>query len=156
MANPSIVAKGIRFFTRAPFQHSAISLEEDLESMYSFARKKPYNPFIGGFVRENFNEGFYARFKKDKIKYKVVAMNVSEAQKEKIKNKINEFIKNKNKYRYNILGLFLNYFNISRVKDDYFFCSEFVYYILKSAGVIDFKLPRSLVRPVDFLNINKN
>ena len=42
----------IRFFTRNPYSHVAVSLNASLETMYSFARKVKRIPFAGGFVTE--------------------------------------------------------------------------------------------------------
>ena len=52
-------SKILQFFTRAPYNHASIALDEDLNSLYSFARQNLYIPLIAGFVKENINEGIY-------------------------------------------------------------------------------------------------
>jgi len=55
----STVSKLIGLFTKDEYTHAAISLDKDLNNMYSFARKYTFNPFIGRFKHENLNEGLY-------------------------------------------------------------------------------------------------
>ena len=35
----------IKYYTKDEFSHVSISLDEELEEMYSFGRLNPYNPF---------------------------------------------------------------------------------------------------------------
>ena len=58
----SIVSKIIKLVTRAPYNHVAISLNRELKPMYSFARVKPWNPVIGGYVAESAGKGTLKRF----------------------------------------------------------------------------------------------
>ena len=59
----SVFTRMIKFFTRKPYNHVSISLDEDLETLYSFGRLKPRNPFFGGFVEEKIDEGTFALLK---------------------------------------------------------------------------------------------
>ena len=52
-------SKIFQLFTRAPYNHASIALDEDLNSLYSFARQNLYIPLIAGFVKEDVNEGVY-------------------------------------------------------------------------------------------------
>ena len=60
----TILSRIIRHWTKDEFSHISISLDKDLEEMYSFGRLNPYNAFVGGFVREGLDKGTFARFKK--------------------------------------------------------------------------------------------
>ena len=51
-ATPYRMGKLIRFVTREPYNHVAISTEASLTRMYSFARRFYRTPFYGGFVTE--------------------------------------------------------------------------------------------------------
>ena len=51
-ATPTLVGKVIRKFTKSSFNHSSISLTENWDEMYSFARYRAPNPLVGGFVKE--------------------------------------------------------------------------------------------------------
>ena len=46
------LSKIIKGFTKDEFSHVSISLDKELNEMYSFGRLNPYNPFWGGFVHE--------------------------------------------------------------------------------------------------------
>ena len=53
----------VKFYTRKKYTHVSIGLDSELNELYSFGRLNPYNPFKGGFVREDLNNGTFARFK---------------------------------------------------------------------------------------------
>ena len=48
----TVLSRLIKTFTRAEYSHVSISLDKNLEKMYSFGRINPYNPFYAGFVHE--------------------------------------------------------------------------------------------------------
>ena len=58
----SIVSKFIRIVTRDRYNHVSVTLDKELNTMYSFGRIYTYNPFIGGFVKESVNNGAFKRF----------------------------------------------------------------------------------------------
>jgi hypothetical protein len=58
----TILSRILKAITNAQYNHSSISLEDDLSTMYSFGRLFPYNPFIGGFVKESTSIGTFKRF----------------------------------------------------------------------------------------------
>ena len=55
-------SRAIKFFTKDPYNHASISLDKELNHMYSFGRKKVNNPLRGGFVREYTDKGVFAKF----------------------------------------------------------------------------------------------
>lgn len=55
----TVISNLIHMVTNDDYTHAAISLDKELESMYSFARRNTYNPFIGRFKKEDINEGIY-------------------------------------------------------------------------------------------------
>ena len=57
-----MLAKIIKYYTHCEFSHVYISLDENLEHMYSFGRLNLYNPFKGGFVQESVDKGTFRRF----------------------------------------------------------------------------------------------
>ena len=59
----SLFTRLIKRFTKHPYNHVSIAFDESLESLFSFGRKHPYNPFWGGFVRESISGGTFKRFK---------------------------------------------------------------------------------------------
>ena len=49
----------IQIFKNDKYTHAAISFDKNLNQMYSFGRKHTFNPFIGGFKKEDINKGIY-------------------------------------------------------------------------------------------------
>ena len=49
------------------YNHCSISLDEDLERIYSFGRKTYWHVFSSGFVKESKSSGFYKRFGSTRI-----------------------------------------------------------------------------------------
>lgn len=49
----------IRLYTKAPFNHASIAFDPALHEVYSFGRKRPRNPFIGGFVKEDMHSELF-------------------------------------------------------------------------------------------------
>ena len=48
----TILSKIVHIYTKQEFCHSSLSLDKDLNEMYSFARFKYHTPLIGGFTKE--------------------------------------------------------------------------------------------------------
>lgn len=147
----TILSRLIRFIKDDEYTHASISLDKELKQMYSFGRKYSYNPFVGCFVKENFNEGVFGRH--NNLYGLVMEIKVSDEQYEKAENLINEFILNKDIYKYNYMGLINCLLNRESCNDNRFLCSEFVYYILNKSNIVNLNRFRNLVRPQDLLNI---
>jgi hypothetical protein len=64
---------------------------------------------------------------------------------------VKEFESRKNIYKYNIIGLLAVIFNIPLERENAYFCSQFVAFVLQKSGMDIFDKPPSLVTPVDFL-----
>lgn len=148
----STVSKLIGLFTKDEYTHAAISLDKELNNMYSFARKYTFNPFIGRFKHENLNEGLY-KFSKN-LPGAIIEIEVSKEQYEKATQLVNNFIENSNKYKYNYIGLIHNLLNKEVCYENRFLCSEFVYHILNQSSILDFNMSRNLVKPATLLNSN--
>ena len=145
----TVLSKIIKIYTRAEFSHVSLSLDENLEEMYSFGRLNPYNPFIGGFVHEGVEIGTFKRFKNTRAA--VYAINLTDRQYRLIKRIIKKMKKKKKVYKFNIIGLFASGFHLKYKKENYFYCSEFVKYVMEKANV-PLHLPE-LIKPNDFKNI---
>lgn len=144
----TMLSRLIKVYTREKYCHVSVALDESLNEMYSFGRLKPYNPFIAGFVHEKLYSGTFKRFKNTKTE--VYSINVTDSQYNKVKQIIDEFNLNCNKYKFNIVGLFAVAFNIKYKKRNSFYCAEFVKYIVDNAN-LQMELPE-LVKPMDFKN----
>lgn len=142
----TILGKIIKLKTGRKYTHVSISLDENLNEMYSFSRIKPYNCFIGGFVHERPNCVSYKRFKKTEalIKY----MEITDYQYEKLKEQIVLFKRNKKIYKFNVLGLAYILFNKKIHRKNHFYCAEFLKHVLQNAN-IRVNLPE-MPRPENF------
>ena len=58
----TLFTKIIKMFTNAPYNHVSLVFDENLEEIYSFGRKRPRNPLIAGFIREDVYNGTYRYF----------------------------------------------------------------------------------------------
>lgn len=147
----TVISRLIQFVKKDEYTHAAISLDEDLDCMYSFGRKYALFPFIGRFKREAIDKGVY-RFHKT-LPGIVLEFEVPENQYQEAQDIINQFILKEDLLKYNYLGLVYGLFNTAAYCKGRFTCSEFVYYVLNESGVLDLEVPRNLVRPQNFLDI---
>ena len=141
------LSKIIKNWTKDEFSHVSLALDEDLDEMYSFGRLHPYNPVWAGLVHEKQNDGTFKRFKKTKAA--IYSIEVEDDQYVIIRNTIYDMYKNRKKYKFNIIGLLAIGFNKSVKRDNWFYCAEFVKYVLDKAGV-DLGLPNKMIRPENF------
>ena len=125
----TLLSKVIKIYTRDTYSHASISLDQDLEKLYSFGRLNPYNSFIGGFVHEGINHGTFKRFYKTKSV--LFSLEVTDKEFYEINKIIKKIDKNKENYHFNVLGLLFVIFKKKRKKKDYFYCAEFVKFILE-------------------------
>ena len=147
----TILSNIIRSYTKDEFSHVSISLDKNLNKMYSFGRLNPYNPFVGGFINEKTTSGTFKRFKNTKtIIYEV---DVQDWQYEKLENLINNIGNCIAPYKFNVLGLFAVSINKKIHKIHSFYCAEFVKYALEKIGVEN-NLPE-IIRPEDFKKVKR-
>ena len=136
----TFLSRIVNIYTGKKYSHVSISLDKNLEYMYSFGRLDAYNPFIGGFVHESTKYGTFKRFK-DTIT-KIYSLEVSEKNYNKIMKTIKKIEINKDTYKFNL--------RIRRKKC--FYCAEFVKYVLDTSN-LNLNLP-DIIKPDDFAKIN--
>ena len=146
----TLLSRIIKIYSGCEYAHVSISLDKNLDHMYSFGRLNPYNPFWGGFIHEKVNSGTFKRFKNTIAG--IEELEITDEEYDNIKNIIKRMEERINPYRFNILGLIGAGFNISVHMKDHFYCAEFIKYLFETAGV-DMNLPK-IVAPDDFININ--
>lgn len=147
----TVLSRIIRGYTGADYSHVSISLDKELTKMYSFGRLNPYNPFIGGFVHEGIDFGTFKRFYKTEAE--VYSMELTDWQYKKIKRMIKKIQKNKEAYKFNIIGLFAVGLNIRIERKNYFYCAEFVKYLVENAD-LECELP-NVIHPIDFKDLDE-
>ena len=134
--------------TKFKYTHVSLVIDEPFREMYSFGRRILNYPLVGGFVVEKLRGGFY-----DKLSYTtcvVYKLTVTDEQYLNIKNTIGEFIENYRKYKYSFIGLATIKFGIAWERKYRFTCSQFVAYVLKQSGILNFNKKPSLITPYDF------
>lgn len=146
-------ARAIRLYTHEPYAHASISFDENLEEMYSFARRGIYNPFNAGFIREHIDKGVFKRF--DSTECIIYRLMITEQQYISLRKEIEIFNNNRDTYSYNYLGLIGAAFNIPVCSKHRYFCSQFVAYVLEKSGINIFGKTYALVKPKD-IRINTN
>lgn len=147
----TIISRLIHFFTQDEYTHAALSLDKDLQQMYSFARKYTHNPFLGRFKHEHLDKGIYGRA--EHLPGVIIEIEVSCKQYQAVCELIDKFIAHQSRYKYNCRGLFYGLINRPTKRDDRFLCSQFVYYILRESGVVNFGIPANLVKPQDLTKL---
>lgn len=129
----TLLSRILKQITGAEYNHASISLSRDLERMYSFGRRHPYNPFWGGFVIESPRSGTFKRFSETKVL--VLSVSVTEEQHAELKEMLDVMWKRRRKYSYNYIGLCLAYFHIVWKQEGCYYCSEFVGELLAKVGL---------------------
>ncbi|XKF67507.1 hypothetical protein LG329_11530 [Virgibacillus necropolis] len=140
----TLFTKMIKYYTRKPYNHASISFDPHLTDVYSFGRKSERNPFIGGFVKEDIQDGLFKQ-----ARCAIYCCEVTDIQVQKVNRYIKKIEAQKHLYRYNLLGLFAVTVNKQIKRENAYFCSQFVATVLKECGIIDFTKPLSLVTPHD-------
>lgn len=135
----------IRLYTRAPLNHTSIAFDPELTEVYSFGRKRPGNPFVGGFVKEDFCGELFRD-----ATCAVYRCDIDEDQYKRIQSSVRKFEREAHLYKYNLLGLFGVMFNIQVKRDYAFFCSQFVAFLFEQAGMPLVPKCSALTKPSDF------
>lgn len=145
------VSNVIKAVSHSEFSHASISFDSSMDEMYSFARKDPRNPFIGGFRFESIGKGFYDQ---KEIPYAVYMVPCTESQIKKMKKRLSFFEKNATKFKFDFTGLVKNYLGIVDNPEYRWFCSRFVADILNAGAPKNkpYVEEPSLQDPDDFKN----
>lgn len=145
------IARLIGAVTGDRFAHASVSLDRELNEMYSFARRGLRNPFRSGFEKESIHRGVFALF--GECRCALYRLNVPEEVYAWIRETLTAMYENRFSYRYNFIGLFSCAVGIPRNTARRFTCSQFVSWLLETSGAA--KLPKNmgLMKPDDLLRI---
>ncbi len=144
----SLLSRVLKAITKAKYNHSSISLTKDLKNMYSFGRLNVYNAFRGGYVKECINEGMFKRFKDTDAA--VFVITVSEDTYYRLCARLEEMYENRDQYHYNTIGLFTAFFGCHLKRKNRYYCSDFVYEMLKEFDIVSSASFDKIVKPIDF------
>lgn len=96
-----IMSKLIKFFTHNKYNHTSISLDEDIHKLYSFARYHINSPFVGGFIVE-YPERYIYKNKRPLVK--VCRVQLSADEYNAVRQRLDEMLENKEEYIYNFFS----------------------------------------------------
>lgn len=139
-----MLARTIDHYTKTSLNHVSIALNRELDLVYSFGRKRPNNPFMGGFIKENLSLPFFNR-----STCAIYQLKVTEEEYSRLVQQIMIMESHKHLYHYNFLGLLGVMMNKEFQRDNYYFCSQFVATMLTECGVYHSRKPPGLIRPQD-------
>lgn len=138
-------------FAESKYVHASVGFDDSFNKMYSFGRTNPDNPFSGGLVEESLYRGVYKKFTNSQcVIYKI---RVTEEQYNSLQGEIQYFLKDKDKYRYNFIGLFGVLFNTPLKRKNHYFCSQFVSEVLIKSNIYEADKIPELISPDDLLLI---
>ncbi len=152
MNTHTIPSRLVRIFTMYRYTHVALSLDKDCYKIYSFGRKSIHNILKGGFTIEKQNGEFFQKF--DKTICKIYELQVSNKQYYKINKNINNMVKNKEIYKYDLLGAILRFFKIPIKRKNKYVCSSFLAYLLEDSNTYKFNKKTCFVKPKDITKID--
>jgi len=141
----------LNIFSDTKFVHSSISFDDSFTEMYSFGRLNPDNPFSGGFVIESLYDGVYKKNKASECL--IYQVKVTEKQYFALRNKVDAFIKESEKYKYNFAGLFGIPLGIPIKRKNHYFCSQFVSEVLIQSNIFKTNIPPELMKTSDLFSI---
>ena len=140
--------KLIRKIIGGQYSHASISLDKDLNQMYSFARFRYHTPLVAGFTKESITSLGLGH---DDVSIKVFKIPVKESQYNKIERTLKYFQENSKRYKYNLFGLIFYLTPIEfNIKDTYI-CTEFVSKLLASVNIKKKKLWRNRISPDEMI-----
>jgi len=147
----TLLSRIVKVCTMKEYSHVSVALDLKLDSMYSFGRTYPRNPFIGGFIKEEIDSGTYKLFKNTICK--IYEMDVTEDQHLALRQFIDDFMAEQDRYKFNVVGLVGTIINRPLNRENHYFCSQFVSKALLYSDIYDFKKDIGLIKPLDFESI---
>jgi hypothetical protein len=145
----TLFSRLLALYTKDPYNHASIAFDSSLQEMYSFGRRRRYNMLDSGFIIESISGGLFIFF--PQARCCVLEIPVTDAEYSAIRDEVDRFCRNHKKYKYNLLGVFTYIFGKSLAREDYYFCSQFVSYLLNKTSFW-IRAPQ-FTRPMDFMSI---
>jgi len=130
---PTKIGRAIRFITKNKYSHVALSFEEDLGTMYSFARYRVNAPLVAGFVEESALRYYY--FNQTDIPVKICRIPLTDEKFKEVSDYIRTIELNSKQYIYNLLALASASIHKKVPIDKSYTCLEFVYSVLYNCGI---------------------
>lgn len=144
----TVFSRTIKVFTKEPYTHVSIAFDVELNEVYSFGRKKTNNPLIAGFVREYTDKGVFKKYINTSCA--ILELEMTLEQYNNLRIIMESFIEDKNKYKYNLIGLVGIVTGYKIERKNAYFCSHFVAAVLEKSGMKLFNKKPVFVTPYDF------
>ena len=132
----TLLSKAIGMYTGKEMNHASIAFDEELFEMYSFGRRQLNNPLSGGFLREDAVRGLFETA--DCVIYRC---KISHDQYLEMMKIVHYMYWNRDRYKYNFIGLFGVMMQREVRRERAYFCSQFVAMLLKVGGLNVYQNP---------------
>ena len=142
----------VKFATKDEFTHSSIAIIPCRHYLYSFARRRMHNVFIGGFIHEDVDKFIFAKFPNSPCA--VYEITVSDKGYQNIVDRLDKCNEKSKKYKYSFIGALTTKMGMKRKLKYRYTCSQFVASLLEASGDVDLRKHPSLARPMDFTKIS--
>lgn len=142
---PGIDSVALRWWTRFPYSHASLGLDEDMNTFYSFVVK--------GFIVEDISR--YNRPGRMPFPCELYAFEVSEETYQAVRNMIHTFISKRSNLSYTRLGLILSLIHIPWKLKNRYICSHFVAEVLQRCTSARLNKDCTLYLPKDFRKLSE-
>lgn len=132
----TLLSKAIGMYTGKEMNHASIAFDEELFEMYSFGRRQLNNPLSGGFLQEDAERGLFETA--DCVIYRC---KISQYQYLEMMKIVRYMYWNRDRYKYNFIGLFGVMMQKEVRRERAYFCSQFVATLLKVGGLKVYQNP---------------
>ena len=151
MSSKTIPDRVIRSVTSYKYGHTALAMNKECKTLYSFGRRKATSILNGGFTVERQDGPFYTIF--NETECTIYELDVTDEQYMTLNSLLDHMVYRMRTYNYDYLGIVLRYFHLPVSFKKKFVCSFFVARLLQVSGIYTFPKPDMYVKPADFEQI---
>lgn len=132
LTTPTKIGKAIRMVTKNKYSHVVLSFDEDLRTMYSFARYHINSPLVAGFVEESALRYYLSE---EDVPVKICKIPLTQKKYKEVLDYICTIELNSKQYVYNFLALAAASIHKKIPIEKSYTCIEFVYSVLYNCGI---------------------
>lgn len=137
---PGLDSDALHWWTRFPYTHASIGLDEDMNTFYSFVVK--------GFIVEDISR-YNSKPGRAPFPCALYELEVSRIVYEKARQILRKFVSNRSALHYNTLGMLLSLIRIPSHRKCHYFCSHFVAELLQRSNAAKLQKRSTLYLPRD-------
>ena len=147
----TVPSKLIHAIKGVKFTHASIAIEPRTDRFFSYARRKPHNILIAGFIQENLHKGVFSWYPNNPCA--VFSLEITDEAYNKIQNQIEYYMEQCENATYNITGFLTMIFGKGNRRELKHTCSQFVATMLEKSDAVKLPKPSQTILPTDFLNL---